>query len=175
MHICPLYTKDIMNFKKIILLSIVSTYIVGLTTLAQFEVPGNPTIYTTEQEQAITADGISNPIRDGAFFVVNSGDSWVWGIVSSDTQIQTHDTAKLQTLNIVKNIINYALGLVSLVALVYLIFHGILVLTAAGDEAQYKKWLKGIQFAAIALWWIGLSRLIVSFIFYIIDWMIGWF
>lgn len=160
--------------KKIVLLWIISTYILGLITWAQFEVPGNPTIYTTEQEQAITADGISNPIRDGAFFVVNSGDSGVWGIVSSNTEIQTHETAKLQTLNIVRNVINYALGLVSLIALVYLIYHGVLVLTAAGDETQYKKWLKGIQFAAIAIGGIGLSRIIVSAIFWIINGAIGW-
>jgi hypothetical protein len=63
--------------------------------------------------------------------------------------------------------------LISLVALVYLIYHGILVMTAAGDEAQYKKWLKGIQFAAIALIGVGLSWLIISFIFYIIGGLIS--
>jgi len=61
--------------KKIVALGLISTYIVGLITLAQFEVPGNPTIYTQEQTQVIVADEVSNPIRDGAFLIVNSGDS----------------------------------------------------------------------------------------------------
>lgn len=168
-----------MIIKKTLLIWIITTYIVGLITLAQFEVPGNPTIYTQDQTQVVTAEGISNPIREWAFKVINAEDTnplnKVGWLVSADTKIETHTTAKLETLAIIRNIVNYALGLVSLVALIYLIYHGVLVLTAAGDEAQYKKWLKGIQFATIAMGGIGLSRLIVSFIFYVIDGMISWF
>ena len=60
-----------------------------------------------------------------------------------------------------------------MVALVYLIYHGFIMLTAAGDDAQYKKGLKGIKFAAIAIVGIGLSRLIVSGIFRLIDLIIN--
>jgi hypothetical protein len=74
----------------------------------------------------------------------------------------------MQTMNIIKSIINYALGMVWLVALVYLIYHGFLILTAAGDETQYKKGLKWIKFAAIAMAGIGMSWLIVSAIFWLI-------
>jgi hypothetical protein len=130
-----------MIIKKIASISMIAIF-VGLS-FAQFEVPGNATIYTQEQIQAISADGISNPIREGAYKVINAEDSdplhQVEGLVSSDTKIETHDTAKLETLTIIRNIVNYALGLVSLVALIYLIYHGVLVLTAAGDETQYKK------------------------------------
>jgi len=116
----------------------------GTSVSAQFEVPGSATIYTEEQQQVINADELSNPIREGAYKVINAEDPTdtslkVEGLVSTDTEIQTHETAKLQTLGIIKNIVNYALGLVSLVALIYLIYHGVLVLTAAGDETQYKK------------------------------------
>jgi hypothetical protein len=129
-----------MMTKKIAFMITIGAYIIGLTTLAQFEVPGNPTIYTQEQVQVITADGISNPIRDGAYKIINTEDgTQIEGLVSVDTKIETHKTAELKTMNIVRNVINYALGLISLVALVYLIYHGILVMTAAGDEAQYKK------------------------------------
>ncbi|PJA48070.1 MAG: hypothetical protein CO170_03870 [candidate division SR1 bacterium CG_4_9_14_3_um_filter_40_9] len=165
--------------KKIVLLGIITAYIVGLSSLAQFEVPGNATIYTEEQTQVINADDLSNPIREGAYKVINAEDNIpknkVGGLVSADIEIETHDTAKLQTLSIIRNIINYALGLVSLVALIYLIYHGVLVLTAAGDETQYKRGIKGIQFAAIAIAGIGLSRLIVSFVFYIIQGAINGF
>lgn len=47
-------------------------------------------------------------------------------------------------------------------ALVYLIYHGFIMLTASGDDTQYKKGLKGIKFAAIAIVGIGASRLIIS-------------
>ncbi|MEI7557973.1 MAG: hypothetical protein WCJ45_03990 [bacterium] len=42
-------------------------------------------------------------------------------------------------MDVIKNIVNYALGMVALVALIYLIYHGFLILTAAGDDTQYKK------------------------------------
>jgi hypothetical protein len=58
------------------------------------------------------------------------------------------------------------LGLLGLVALIYLIYNGFLILTAAGDEAQYKKGLQSVKYAAIALAGIGASWLIVSLIFY---------
>jgi len=72
-------------------------------------------------------------------------------------------------MDVIKKIINYALWMLSLVALIYLIYHGFLILTAAGEEEQYKKGLKGIKYAAIAIVGIGASRLIVSFIFWLIN------
>jgi hypothetical protein len=74
-----------------------------------------------------------------------------------------------KTLQIIRNLVNYALGLVSLVALIYLIYHGILILTAMGDDKRYKEGLKGIQFAAIALIGIGLSWIVISTIFWMIN------
>jgi hypothetical protein len=47
------------------------------------------------------------------------------------------------------------------------------MVTAAGDEERYNKWLNGIKYASIALAGIGLSWLIISLIFYIIDFIIS--
>lgn len=144
------------------------------TCFWQLQIPWDTTIYNDNLTNAINANGINNPIRDGAYKIVNAEDTTIkdgkisW-LVSSDTKISSHQTAEVQTMNIVKNIINYALWLLSFVALIYLIYHGMLVLTAAGDETQYKKWLKWINLAAIAIWGIGLSWIIISFIFYIIN------
>ena len=44
-----------------------------------------------------------------------------------------------------------------------------MVMTAAGDDTQYKKGLKSIKNAIIALAGIGASRLIVSLIFWLIS------
>jgi hypothetical protein len=90
------------------------------------------------------------------------------GIIGSDTQISSHVAAQNATLQIIKNILNYVLGILGLIALIYLIYNGFLILTAAGDDAQYKKGLQSIKYAAIALLGIGASWLIVSMIFRII-------
>lgn len=50
-----------------------------------------------------------------------------------------------------------------------MIYHGVLIITAAGDDAQYKKGMKGIKFAAIAIIGIGLSWIFVSSIFRLIN------
>jgi threonine/homoserine/homoserine lactone efflux protein len=42
-------------------------------------------------------------------------------------------------INIINTITNYALGLLALTALIYLLYHGILMVTAAGDEERYNK------------------------------------
>ena len=87
-------------------------------------------------------------------------------------KISNHQNAQTKTLDVVKNIINYALLMIGFVALVYLIYHGFLILTAAGDDTQYKKGLSGIKFAAIAIAGVGASWLIVSAIFRLIALMI---
>jgi hypothetical protein len=58
--------------------------------------------------------------------------------------------------------------MLSLVALMYLIFNGFMILTAGGDDAQYKKGIGSIKNALIAIAGIGASWLIVSFIFWLI-------
>jgi len=130
---------------------------------------------TTDTQQVLDTQGINDPLRDGAYKLINSDpNSPGWsgslaGIVGVDSQITDHATAKNATLQVVKNIVNYALGLLFLIALVYLIFNGFLILTAGGDDTQYKKGLKSIKNALIAIAGIGASRLIVSAIFRLIS------
>lgn len=132
-------------------------------------------ILNDNAQQVLDTQGINDPIRDGAYKIINSDPStpgWSWslmGIVWVNSQITDHQTAKNNTLQIVKNIVNYALGMLSLVALVYLIFHGFMVVTAGGDDTQYKNGLKSIKNALIAIAGIGASWLIVSFIFRLIG------
>lgn len=90
------------------------------------------------------------------------------GIASANDEISSHENAQTKVMNVIKNIINYALSMIALIALVYLIYHGFLILTAAGDDTQYKKGLKGLKYAAIAMGGIGVSRLIVSAIFWLL-------
>ena len=137
---------------------------------AQLQIPGDSTIFNDNQDQYIDANDIANPIRDGAYTAIKSPDqnNEIGGLQGVSQKIEDHETAKEKTFTIVKNVINYALGLLSLIALVYMIYHGIIILTAAGDDAKYKQGMKGIKFAAIALIGIGFSRIIVSSIFWLI-------
>lgn len=61
--------------------------------------------------------------------------------------------------------------MLSLIALVILLRGGFQMITAAGDDAKYKKGFKILQQAGVGLLFIGVSRLIVSVIF----WLLGMF
>ena len=144
------------------------------TSYAQLEIPGQPTIYNESQEQYLQADGLDNPLRAGAYAAIKNpdgvgDDSQLDGIQWIDKKIESFADAKSQTLKIINNMINYALASLSLVALIYLIYHGFIILTAAGDDAKYKEGMKGIRYALIAIGWIGLSWILVSTIFWIVS------
>lgn len=143
--------------------------------LAQWMNLGNTdTILNTDSNNAVNTDNgnwtIWDPIREWAYHLINDWEEYQIGwIISNDEQITNHDDAMNNTLNIITRIINYALWLASLIALIYLLVHWFIMVTAAWNDWQYKKWLKWIKFAVIALGGIGLSWFIVSFIFWIIE------
>lgn len=134
-------------------------------------------ILTTDVNDAVdikknpNGEEIDDPLREWAYKIVNAedGDNEIDNIIRNEDEISDHDDAINETLSLIKRIVNYALSMISFVALVYLLYHGFLIVTAAGDDTQYKKWLKGVKFAAIALSWIALSWLLVSFILWIIN------
>lgn len=69
----------------------------------------------------------------------------------------------------VKTAINWVLWLLALIALVIALWAWFQMLTAAGDDGQYKKWFTMLRQAAIGLIMIGISWLLVSFIFWVIN------
>lgn len=145
------------------------------TSHAQLEIPGEPTIYNDSQDQYLQAKDLDNPIRAGAYAAIKNPESgtWILWVQWADKEISSHADAKTQTLRIINNMINYALGLLSFIALVYLIYHGFIILTAAGDDAKYKEGMKWIRYAVIAIGGIGLSWILVSTIFLIVMNMVG--
>jgi hypothetical protein len=123
---------------------------------------------------------MDNPIRAWAYAAIrNPGgnatdtNSTIIGVQWVNNEIQTHADAKLQTMKIINNFIDYALAWLSLVALLYLIYHGFIVLTAASDDSKYKEWIKWIKYAAIAMIWIGLSWIFISVIFRVVQGFAG--
>lgn len=156
-----------MYMKKLIIGWIIMYTSLLVVWYAQMIVPDSQNYILNENDQQIlNTQNINDPLRDGAYNMINP--QW-WGSLSGvvwvNDQISSHQNAQSRVMDVIKNIINYALGLLGLIALVYLIYHGFLILTAAGDDTQYKKGIKGIQYAAIAIAGIGASWLIISAIF----------
>ncbi len=75
-------------------------------------------------------------------------------------------------IDVIKSFINWMLGILALIALVMLLFGGFGMVTAAGDDAKYKKGFKILQQAAIGLVFIWVSWLLVSVIFWLL-WVVG--
>lgn len=115
-------------------------------------------------------DVISDEVNDWDWF--NAGlDLLTWedvpdGIIVGE--VDNVDAARETIAQLIQTIINYALALVGLVALVYLLYHGFLVLTAGDNEERAGAGWKGIKYATIAILGIALSWTIISFVFYAI-------
>lgn len=136
------------------------------------------TILNKDSDNTLNVDNnnnpITNPIREWVYKIIDadstntiSTDELKW--LSNPWMISTHNVALNKTMSIIKSVVNYAISMVSLVALVFLIYHWFLMVTAAWDDAQFKKWNKWIKTAIIAIAGIWLSWLFVSLIFYIIE------
>ena len=69
----------------------------------------------------------------------------------------------------IKTVINWALGMLALVALIVLLWGGRQMVSAAGDEGQYKKGFVILKQAAFGLIFIWVAWLMVSGIFFFIN------
>lgn len=78
-------------------------------------------------------------------------------------------------INVIKTAIKWVLGILSLIALALCLWGGFKMMTSGGDQKKYEEGLNILKWAAIGLAVIAVSWLIVSFIFWIINWAIkGW-
>lgn len=90
-----------------------------------------------------------------------------WYTVPWTTNINQNNGDKI--LDVVKVTVNWVLWILSLIALILCLYWWFLMLTAAGDESKVKTWTKVLKHAAIWLAIIWLSRLIISFVFRLIN------
>lgn len=119
---------------------------------------------TNNDQTVVQTNDIVDPLRDGA----NNPGQWVEGLYYNG-KIFSFMQAQNETLAFIQRMVNWSLSVVGLVALIYLLYHGFLMVTAAGDDAQFKKGAKAARTAVTAIIWIWLSALIVNFILYIIG------
>lgn len=119
--------------------------------------------------------GIATFLGAGSLTVVNAqqfGDStYTAGInVAGDTSTSEGDSI----IQVIKNFINWMLGILALIALVILLWGGFKMVTAAGDEGKYKEGFKILKQAGIWLAVIWLSWFVVSIIFWLIGTVSSW-
>ncbi len=70
---------------------------------------------------------------------------------------------------VVKSFINWMLGILSLIALMVLLFGGFKMVTAAWDETKYKDGFKVLKQAWVGLAVIWVSWMVVSLIFFVLG------
>ena len=76
-------------------------------------------------------------------------------------------------LGVVTSAINRILWILSLIALVILLWWGFQMVTAAGDEEKYNKWFTILKQSWIGLAFIAFSWMFVSLVFRLI-WKVSW-
>lgn len=130
--------------------------------------PQQEVILTTEHESIITPPD-QNAMREGSYTTIH-GDQWgkISNLIETQNKIEDQKDATTRTIKLIQRIINYALGFVSVIALVILIFAGFQMITATGDDGKYQSGKKALKKISIAIIGIGLSWLFVSFIFWIL-------
>ncbi len=101
--------------------------------------------------------------------------NWEW--VTSNTAVQWGmnvaggtDTDKWDSvIDVIKNVINYALWFLGLIALIMLLRWWFKIVTAWGDENAHQEGTKVLKNAAIGIAFIGIAWFLVTFIFYVFS------
>ncbi len=86
------------------------------------------------------------------------------GVNAIEIILPDNPTPDATLIDFVYRIINLAIGLAGLIAVVFLVYNGILYILSAGEESKVEKATKGITYAIIGLVICFVSVLIVNFI-----------
>ena len=126
-------------------------------------------ILTTDQKKIINDIWKENALREGAYSAIHADNQKIKNLIDSNDQIKTQKDAEKKTFKLIWRLINYALGLISLISLIILIVAGVQMATAAGDDKKFWAGKASLLKIAKAIWGIAISWLIISMIFWIID------
>lgn len=157
-------------WKKIWLLLLGTLCSIGVSFALPAVGPTPDPILTNDSEQIITPPE-DNAIREGTRDITHSPESSnkIENLLETQEQIGSQSDATTRTINLIHRIINYILGLVSVIALIILIYAGIQMTTAAGDDKKYQAGKATTKKLTIGIIGIGISWLIVSFIFWFLN------
>jgi hypothetical protein len=149
-----------LNLKKIwiFLLGIILPFWFSLQYTQWWLSTGDPRDPEINEESTTKIDGKETEDIDQWSHWMSEESKWILHLPKPEN----YNTWLWYVMALIQIALNWLLWILALVALVYMIYCGILVLTSWSDDKNASKGKKGIRTAAIALAWIGLSRLIVS-------------
>lgn len=159
------------NLIKAFILGLISStwYFCHAQIISTFEpLHQHETIYSTSLDHLMITTGISDPLRSGASYVIQ----YVSGARYSG-QIDNFEEASEITLTFISSVINRFLGLLALVALIYLLYHAFMVLISYNSEEKISEHRSAIYTAAIVIIGIWLSWVVVSGMFYLVSIITG--
>lgn len=158
--------------KSLLFSAICCVFFIGIGTFARLDLGTQaPLKILTQQHNAVIQDMGDNAMRWGAYDAIHSDDNQhvIGNLIDAKNEITDQATATQKTLNLIKRLINFALGLVSLVALIILIFAGVKMVTAAGDDKAFGAGKAALTKVTKAILGIAVSWLIISGIFWLIN------
>ncbi len=135
---------------------------------------GDPDItktLTSDPSKVIDDSSITgNPIIAGSNTVVGKN-LWFKGKVEwlFDVVNTSYASVLSATMQKVQNFTNWALGLLALICVIYLVYHGVMMLIKFDDDKAQSEALWSIKTVAWVLGGIWLSWMIVTFAFYIVS------
>ena len=97
------------------------------------------------------------------------GNTWVWQIA----WVWENDRKWSKLLDVIKNWVNWVLGMLALITLCIVLWWGFQMVTAAGDDGKYKKGFTILKQAGVWLIIILLAWIIVSVVFWLVG-SVGW-
>lgn len=97
-----------------------------------------------------------------------------WGFTSQNTAynpdtLWANSMQNNKLVDMVKSFINWVLGIISVIALIVLLWWGFNMVTAAWDDGKYQKWFKILKQSAMWLVLIWVSWMIISMIFWLLT------
>lgn len=135
------------------------------TKVLEFMMMGMATFGSLGGLAMAQANGTTDYSNAGGFGSTN-GVAGIAGIVGTSTA--GNNAANDGLLQTVKKTINWVLGMLAVIALAVSLWGGFQMVTAAGDDKKYQAGFTILKQAAVGLIVVGISWIIVSFIFWVI-------
>jgi len=96
------------------------------------------------------------------------GDLWYDGEAEEVNLIWTDSQQQDAFVNVVKWWVNWVLGVLALIALLYLMWGWFQMVTSGGDDEAYGKWFTILKHGATGLILIGVAWFIISIVFWLV-------
>lgn len=169
-----LYLQKLMQQKhllKIWFLALSLPFFSSMTLLAA-DLPDKSKIsILTEKSDTFLQDYGDDAIREGSHSAIQgeTADESIWHLITGKEKIENQADATQKTLALIKKIVNFALGFISLIALILLIVAGFKMTTANGDDKAFGAGKETLTTIVKAIGGIAVSRFLISGIFRFLE------